>query len=52
MLALTVAGLRGGGWTGQGENLLTSEIEGGLIAASQAAAQLLVVAFAPAEPAS
>ena len=52
VLALTVAGLRGGGWTGQGENLLTSEIEGGLIAASQAAAQLLVVAFAPAEPVS
>jgi len=51
-LALTVAGLRGGGWSGQAENLLTSEIGGGLMAASQAAAQLLVVAFSPIDPAS
>ena len=52
VLALTVAGLRGGGWSGQAENLLTSEIGGGLMAASQAAAQILVVAFSPTDPAS
>ena len=29
VLALIVAGLRGGGWRGRAEDLLTAEIEGG-----------------------
>lgn len=46
ILALVVAGLRGGGWTGCAEDLLTAEIEGGLLEASRVAAALLVRAFA------
>ncbi|MEM6824045.1 MAG: gene transfer agent family protein [Pseudomonadota bacterium] len=46
VLALVVAGLRGGGWLGRSEDLLTSEIEGGPLAATKAAGQLLVRAFA------
>lgn len=45
MLALVAAGLRGGGWTGQAEDLLTAEIEGGVVAAGRVAAQLLARAF-------
>lgn len=46
VLALIVAGLRGGGWTGRAEDLMRAEIEGGPVAASRAAAELLARAFA------
>lgn len=45
VLALIVAGLRGGGWTGQARDLLAAEIEGGPMAAARAAAELLARAF-------
>lgn len=45
VLALVVAGLRGGGWSGEAQDLLTVEIEGGPVAAAQAAALLLARAF-------
>ncbi|MBT55844.1 MAG: gene transfer agent family protein [Mameliella sp.] len=45
VLALIVAGLRGGGWTGRASDLLSSEIEGGPMAAARAAAELLARAF-------
>lgn len=47
VLALIVAGLRGGGWQGAPGALLQAEIEGGAIEASRVAAQLLVRAFGP-----
>jgi len=46
VLALIVAGLRGGGWRGRGSDLLSAEIEGGLVEAARVAAQLLARAFA------
>lgn len=46
MLALIVAGMRGGGWRGEASDLLSSEIEGGPLAAAKAAGQLLARAFA------
>ncbi len=46
LLALIVAGLRGGGWRGQASDLLSAEIEGGMVGAARAAGQLLVRAFA------
>mgnify|MGYP006442971475 FL=1 len=46
VLAVIVAGLRGGGWRGQASDLVTAEIEGGPLAAARAAAQLLARAFA------
>ncbi len=48
VLMLIVAGLRGGGWRGQAEDLLTAEIEGGPVGAARAAGQLLARAFAVA----
>jgi|GEM_PF-145660 len=45
VLALIVAGLRGGGWQGAPADLTSAEIEGGPIAAARAAATLLVRAF-------
>ncbi|MBW4984837.1 gene transfer agent family protein [Mameliella sp. CS4] len=45
VLALIVAGLRGGGWTGQAVDLLSAKIEGGPMAAARAAAELLARAF-------
>lgn len=45
VLALIVAGLRGGGWSGDARDLLTVEIEGGPVAAARAAALLLARAF-------
>lgn len=48
VLALIVAGLRGGGWDGTARDLIAAEIEGGLIAATEAAATLLARAFGPA----
>jgi hypothetical protein len=51
VLQLIVAGLRGGGWRGTGEDLRSAEIEGGPLAAARAAAELLVRAFQlPSEP--
>lgn len=45
VLALIVAGLRGGGWQGRANDLLAAEIEGGPMAAARAAAELLARAF-------
>ncbi|WP_375690243.1 gene transfer agent family protein [Pseudooceanicola sp. LIPI14-2-Ac024] len=45
VMALIVAGLRGGGWRGRAEDLLSAEIEGGPMAATRAAAELLARAF-------
>jgi hypothetical protein len=46
VVALIVAGLRGGGWRGSAKDLVSVEIEGGPVAAAKAAGQLLVRAFA------
>ncbi|MBN2630083.1 MAG: gene transfer agent family protein [Rhodobacteraceae bacterium] len=45
VLALLVAGLRGGGWTGRAEDLLSVEIGGGPMEAARVAAELLARAF-------
>jgi hypothetical protein len=51
VLALIVAGLRGGGWQGQAADLLRVEIGGGPVEAARAAAELLARAFSlPGEP--
>ncbi len=51
VLALLVAGLRGGGWTGTAADLRTVEIGGGPLEAARAAAELLARAFSlPGEP--
>lgn len=51
VLALIVAGLRGGGWQGTASDLRSVEIGGGPMAAAKAAAELLARAFAlPGEP--
>ena len=49
VLALVVAGLRGGGWQGRASDLLSAEIKGGPMAAARAAAELLTRAFLPPE---
>ncbi len=49
VLALVVAGLRGGGWRGGAEDLLSADIAGGPLEASRVAAALLVRAFGPPE---
>jgi hypothetical protein len=46
VLALIVAGLRGGGWQGQADDLRTVEIGGGPLEAARVAAELLARAFA------
>ena len=46
VVALIVAGLRGGGWRGRSEDLLSSDIEGGPVAATKAAGELIRRAFA------
>lgn len=46
VMALVVAGLRGGGWRVTGDDLLSADIAGGPVAAAQAAAQMLARAFA------
>lgn len=46
VLALIVAGLRGGGWQGVASDLVSAEIEGGIVRAAEAAAELLARAFA------
>jgi len=45
VLMLVCAGLRGGGWRGDLDDLLTAEIEGGALEAARVAARLLVLAF-------
>ncbi len=45
VLALIVAGLRGGGWQGQASDLLSTEIQGGPMGAARVAAELLARAF-------
>lgn len=45
VLALVTAGLRGGGWTGQGSDLLSADINGGPVQAARVAAELLARAF-------
>lgn len=47
VLALIVAGLRGGGWRGTAADLMTADIAGGPIPAARLAAELLARAFAP-----
>lgn len=49
VLALIVAGLRGGGWPGRAADLAQADIAGGPMAATRAAAELLVRAFAVPE---
>lgn len=46
VLALIVAGLRGGGWQGLAADLRTVEIGGGPVEAARAAAEMLARAFA------
>ena len=46
VLALIVAGLRGGGWQGVAADLLLVEIRGGPLSAAKVAAELLARAFA------
>ena len=46
VLALIVAGLRGGGWRGSAADLIAAEIKGGPLAGARAAAELLARAFA------
>jgi hypothetical protein len=45
VLMLVCAGLRGGGWRGDLDDLLSAEIEGGPMEAARVAARLLVLAF-------
>ena len=45
VLALIVAGLRGGGWQGTAADLRTVEIGGGPLGAARVAAELLARAF-------
>ncbi|MEJ6398041.1 gene transfer agent family protein [Yoonia sp. 208BN28-4] len=47
VMALLVAGLRGGGWRGTASDLLSAQIEDGPVGAAKAAAMLLARAFAP-----
>ncbi|MAY32490.1 MAG: hypothetical protein CMM86_07780 [Rhodovulum sp.] len=52
LMALVLAGLRGGGWSGTGRDLAHATIEGGPMEAARVAARLLAVAFSvPASPA-
>ena len=45
VMAVVVAGLRGGGWQGAAADLLAADIAGGPIGAAKAAALLLARAF-------
>lgn len=47
VVAVLVAGLRGGGWQGTAAELMRAELAGGPAAAARAAAELLALAFAP-----
>ncbi len=46
VMALIVAGLRGGGWRGSAADLLSAEIASGPVGAAKVAAELLARAFA------
>lgn len=46
VLAIVLAGLRGGGWQGSAADLAQADIAGGPMGAARAAAQLLARAFA------
>ncbi|MFT6531975.1 MAG: hypothetical protein ACJASC_001522 [Limimaricola cinnabarinus] len=48
VLALIVAGLRGGGWPGRAADLVAAEIEGGPVEAARLAALLVARAFGEA----
>ncbi|MBB5722063.1 hypothetical protein FHS72_001687 [Loktanella ponticola] len=48
VMALIVAGLRGGGWSGTSAELLTADIGDGPVDAARIAAQLLARAFGTA----
>lgn len=50
VLAIIVAGLRGGGWRGDAQDLMQARIAGGPLEAARVAAQLLVLAFGPQRP--
>ena len=45
VVAVILAGLRGGGWDGDADVLLSADIDGGPVAAIRAAAELLERAF-------
>lgn len=45
VVALIVAGLRGGGWQGSAADLLQADLGGGPVGAARAAAELLARAF-------
>ena len=49
VMAVVVAGLRGGGWTGTSVDLMTAEIAGGPVGAAKGAALMLARAFAVQE---
>ena len=49
VMAVVVAGLRGGGWTGTAADLIAAEIAGGPVGAAKAAALMLARAFAVPE---
>jgi len=46
VIAVLIAGLRGGGWQGQAVDVLDGEIEGGPVEATRVAAELLGRSFA------
>lgn len=46
VIAVLIAGLRGGGWQGDAVDVLDGEIEGGPVEATRVAAELLGRAFA------
>ncbi|AVW90766.1 MULTISPECIES: gene transfer agent family protein [Roseobacteraceae] len=45
VLRVVVAGLRGGGWKGRYDDILTAEIEGGPLEAARVGAELITRAF-------
>jgi hypothetical protein len=45
VLRIVVAGLRGGGWTGGYDDILTAEIAGGPLEAARVGAELIARAF-------
>ncbi|PUB13127.1 gene transfer agent family protein [Yoonia sediminilitoris] len=47
VMAVVIAGLHGGGWTGNSDDLMTAKIEGGPVEAAKAAALMLARAFTP-----
>ena len=49
VLALIVAGLRGGGWRGAAKDLVAADIEGGPVGAARIAEQWLARSFTPPE---